>query len=609
MQLTSNAVRKLSCVVGALSLALLGGVPAAAEPSHGLSTFGDLKYPAAFTHFDYVNPAAPRGGRMVLFGGFTFDSFNNFIVKGDAASGLDLLFDSLMTRAADEPDALYGLIAKSVDIAPDKKSMIFQLRAEAKFSDGSPVTADDVVATLALLKEKGDPSYRLTLSEVEKAEALAPDKVRFTLAVPGRDLPKIIAGLPVLSKAYYKAHDFEQTTLEPPLGSGPYRIADFKQGTQVTFKRRDDYWAKDLPVNRGRYNFDELKFDYYREVGIALEALKSGNIDVREELTAKDWATAYDVPPVKDGRIQRLTLPDENPSGAQGWFINLRRAKFADPRLRKALDYAFDFDWTNNNVFYGLYTRTESFFENSEMKAKGPPTPEEVALLEPFRNDLPSEVFGEAYRPPHSDGSGFDRSLLKEANRLFAEAGWTVVDGRRVNAKGETLSIEFLNDDERFDRVVLPFIKNLKQLGVDATVRRVDSSQYQRRLKSYDFDIVTQRYILSLTPGVELRNYFSTASAGMEGSLNLSGIKSPAIDALIEKVNQAGSRKDLDIAARALDRVLRGGHYWVPHWFKASHNVAAWNKFSRPEKPPRYDTGIADTWWYDAAKAAKLTPR
>jgi microcin C transport system substrate-binding protein len=594
----------------ALPAVLLAATQAAAEPRHGLSSFGELKYPADFKHFDYVNPAAPKGGRIVTMGTGateTFDSFNSFILKGDAAQGLGLIYDSLMVRAGDEPDSVYGLIAQTADVASDGMSVTFRLRPEARFQDGSPITADDAVFTFNILKEKGHPGYRVALRNIEKVEALDPHTVRYTFTGSlVRDLPLTAAGLPVLSKAYYATREFDQTTLDRPVGSGEYEIGDFKQGAFVSYKRRNDYWAKDLPVNRGRGNFDEIRIEYFRDRTASLEAIKAGIVDLREEFTSRDWATGYNIPAVKEGRLIKLTLPDETPGGAQGFFLNTRRPKLADVRVRRALDLAFDFEWTNKNMFYGLYSRTESFFENSDMKAEGKPSPEELALLEPFRDKLPPEVFSEPYRPPVSDGSGSDRRLLREAGKLLDEAGYTVKDGKRVNAKGEVLEIEYLFTDPVSERVAGAYQKSLGLIGVILIPRRVDPAQYERRTKAFDFDITTRRYRMSLTPGIELQNMWHSRQASVDGSGNLSGIQNPAIDALIEKIVLAKSRKELVTAARAIDRVLRAGHYWVPQWFKAAHHVVYWDKFSYPAVKPKYDRGIPDTWWYDSEKAAKL---
>jgi microcin C transport system substrate-binding protein len=597
-------------LLGAL-LALAAPHPAAAaEAKHGLSAFGDLAYPADFQHFAYVNPDAPKGGTFSLIGWggvTTFDSLNNYILKGDAAQGLELLFDTLMTRAEDEPDAVYGLVAESATVADDRMSVDFKLRPEAKFSDGSPLTADDVVFSFDALKTKGHPLYAQMLQDVVKAEALDPRSVRYSFkGALTRDLPLTVAGLPILSKAYYATRDFGSTTLDPPLGSGPYTVGDVKQGRTITYKRNPDYWAKDLPVNRGRWNFDQIRFEYFRDRTAAMEAFKAGAYDFREEFTSKVWAMEYDFPAIRAGKVRKEVVPDETPSGTQGFFLNTRREQLKDPLVRQALDLAFDFEWTNRNLFYGLYTRTESYFENSDMKAKGEPSPVERSLLENLGAPVSPEALGTADVPPKSDGSGQDRNRLQEASKLLNQAGWTVKDGVRMNAKGEPLKLEVLNFEPVFERVTAPYVKNLRQLGIDATMRMVDPAQYQRRLKSFDFDITTERYTMRNTPGVELRSYFGSEAAPMEGSLNLAGITDPAVDALVEKVIAAKSRDELTTAASALDRVLRASHYWVPHWFKPSNDIAYWDKFSRPETKARFDRGVLDTWWYDRGKAAKL---
>ena len=616
LSLTTLAVRlvrlaRFAAVAASCSAAVICALsaPAHAEKAHALSVFGDFKYPPDFKHFEYVKPDAPKGGRISTYGGITFDTFNPFIVKGVPAIGLTLLFDPLMTASSDEPDTLYGLIAQSAELAPDRRSVTFFMRPEAKFADGSPVTSADVVFSFETLKEKGAPGYALPLREVAKAEAIDAHTVRYTFSGDRlRDLPLVVAGLPVLSRAYYSTRAFDQTTLtEAPLGSGPYLMSSFEKDKYVSYKRRADYWAKELPVNVGRHNFDELRFEYFRDRSIALEALKAGQIDMREEFTARDWSTAYDIPAVRDGRLLKSTLKDERPSGAQGFFLNMRRAKFADVRVRKALDLAFDFEWMNKNIFYGLYTRTASFFENSELKATGVPSPEEIKLLEPFRDKISKDVFGPPYVSPTSDGSGMNRDNMKLAAKLLDEAGWTIKDGKRANAKGEILTIEFLLEEPTLLRVIGPFEKNLKLLGLDFAARQVDSAQYENRVKSYEFDMIVQRFLMSSTPGIELKNYWSSEAAKMNGSRNLAGISNPVIDALIDKVIEAKSRAELTTAARALDRVMRAEHVWVPNWYKASHNIAAWNKFSWPAVKPRFASGVLETWWYDPAKAAKLS--
>ncbi|MEZ5874225.1 MAG: extracellular solute-binding protein [Hyphomicrobiales bacterium] len=515
-----------------------------------------------------------------------------------------------MVRAADEPDAMYGLVAESAEVADDGKSVTFYLRPEARFSDGSPLTADDVVFSFEVLKEKGHPIYHQTLRDVVKAEALDPHTVRYTFEGDlVRDLPLTVAGLPIFSKTYYSTKPFDQTTMEPPLGSGPYVIDNFAQGRTIVYRRDPDYWAKDLPVNRGRYNFDKIRYEYFRDRTAGMEAFKAGAYDFREEFTSKVWATEYDFPATRDGRVKKEVLPDETPSGTQGFFINTRRDKFKDQRVREALDLAFDFEWTNRNVFYGLYDRTQSYFENSPMKAEGAPSPQERALLEGLGAPVPEAALETAYLPPITDGSGQDRNLLIKAGKLLDEAGWTVKNGVRVNDKGEPLKIEFLMFEPTFERVIAPYVRNLKLLGIDARMRMVDPAQYQQRLKDFDFDITTQRYVMRNTPGVELRSYFGSAAADTSGSLNLAGISDPAVDALIERVVAAKTREDMTTAARALDRVLRAGHYWVPHWYKGTNTVAYWDKFSRPETKPKYDRGILDTWWFDEAKAGEIATK
>ncbi len=599
-----------TCCGALLVLALLMAGAAASERKHGLSAFGDLAYPADFEHFAYADPDAPKGGTFSLvgWGGVTtFNSLNNYILKGDAAQGLELLFDSLMTRAADEPDALYGLVAESAEVADDGMSVTFYLRSEAKFSDGTQLTAEDVAFSFDTLKEKGHPIYHQMMQDVISAEALNPATVRYTFKGElVRDLPLIVAGLPIFSKAYYTKKPFDQTTLDAPLGSGPYIVDRMAQGRTIVYRRNPDYWAKDLPVNRGRWNFDRIRYEYFRDRTAGMEAFKAGFYDFREEFTSKVWATEYDFPAIRDGRVKKEVLLDETPSGTQGFFLNTRRDHLKDPRVRKALDLAFDFEWTNRNVFYGLYQRTESFFENSPMKAEGEPSKAEKALLDDLGVKVAEEALGAVYLPPKSDGSGADRKLLFEAGKLLDEAGWTIKNGMRVNDKGEPFELEILTFEPSFERLTAPYVKNLKLLGIDARIRMVDPAQYQQRLKNFDFDMTTERYVMRNTPGVELRSYFGSDAAAIDGSLNLAGISDPAVDALIERILAAKSRDELETAARTLDRVLRNGHYWVPHWYKASHHVAHWDKYARPETKPRFDRGILDTWWYDGAKAATL---
>lgn len=581
----------------------------AATPRYGLSVFGDLKYPPGFTHFDYVNPDAPKGGTLRVTGLETFETVNPFILKG-SKEGLaePLLFDTLMARAQDEPDSYYGLVAKTAEVAPDGSWVAFDIDPRARFHDGSPITAADVVFTFDILVKEGHPSFRILYRDVEKAEATGRLRVKFTFT-PGqhRDLPTRLATLPVLSKAYYATHKFDETTFDAPLSSGPYRVEKLEPGRSIVYARVKDYWAKDLPVNRGRYNFDRISVDYYRDREIAFQAFFSGQYDFREDFTSRQWATQYDEPPVNSGLIVREVLPDDTPSGVQMFIINLRRKKFQDVRVREALDLAFDFEWTNHTLFYDQYRRTNSMFENSSLAAHAPPTRAERALLRPFRGQVPPQVFSKPFVAPVSDGSGRIRDRLRKAFHLLKQAGYTIKNGMQVDAQGQPLQIEFLLFESSFKRIINPYIRNLRRLGIKANIRIVDVANFKRRVDSFDFDIVIRRIVQRLTPGIELRNYFGSQFADIHGTLNIGGIKNPVVDALIEKVTSADNRPDLVTAVHALDRVLMWNRYVVPQWYKGAHNVAYWNKFDKPKISPKFDLGVLDTWWYDRAKAQMIT--
>ncbi len=602
---------------GHSALAPISSARAATEDEtarHGISAFGDLKYPPGFRHFDYVDPTAPKGGLFSQVGStraynqnfLTFNSLNTFILKGDAAMGMERTFASLMKRALDEPDAMYGLAASAVAITPDGLTYRFLLRPEARFHDGSRLTAADVVFSLETLKAQGHPIIRQLLREVTSVEADDESTVTVRFAqTRGRDVPLFVAGLPIFSRAYYATRVFDATTLEAPLGSGPYKVGRFEVGRYIEYDRVPDWWGTNLPVSLGQNNFDTLRYEFYRDRDVAFEGFTGGNYRFREEFTSRVWATRYDFPAIRDQRVKREIITDETPSGAQGWFINTRRAALANPKLREALNYAFDFEWTNKSLMYGSYERTHSVFQNSEMMAKGPPSPEERALLEPFRGRVPDEVFGEPFVPPVSDGSGQDRALLRKASRILRDAGFPVKDGRRVDANGKVVTIEFLMYEPTFQPHHMLFIKNLGLLGITATLRMVDPVQYRARLNDFDFDITVQRFSFSLLPGESLRSFFSSQAAATRGSNNLAGIADPAVDALIDAVIAANTRQELVTAARALDRVIRAGRYWVPHWYKASHWIAYWDVFGRPATKPRYARGIPDTWWYDGDEASK----
>jgi len=617
MAVTRRGLIRIGAAAAASS-AFGGGGPARADAEterHGMSVFGDLRYPADFTHYDYVDPGAPKGGVFSQIGpvtlynqsGSTFNTLNSFILRGDAAQGMETTFATLMARSDDEPDAMYGYAARGVRISEDGLVYRFALRPEARFHDGSRLTAHDVAFSLSVLKEKGHPIIVAQLRDLVGMEAADDGTVMLRFAPKrARDVPLFAAGLPIFSRAYYATHAFEESSMDIPLGSGPYRVGRFETGRYIEFNRVTDWWGANLPVARGFNNFDTMRYEYYRDREVGFEGFTAKSYLFREEFTSRVWATRYNFPALTDGRVKREVLPDDTPSGAQGWFINTRRAKFQHPKLREALIDAFDFEWTNKNIMFGSYDRTRSVFQNSKMMAEGMPSPDEIKLLEPFRGKVPDEVFGEPYSPPVSDGSGQDRMLLRRASKLLDDAGFAIKDRKRVTPKGERLSIEFLIEDPAFQAHHMAYIKNLATLGIDARLRIIDPVQMQQRLKDFDFDITVQRFSFSATPGDSLRTYFSSQSAAVKGSQNLAGIADPVIDAMIEHVISADSREALTTACRALDRLIRAGRYWVPHWYKASHWIAYWDTFGRPPTKPRYARGVPETWWYDRNKAAKL---
>ena len=607
----------LGLSVGALAATRLSiSAFAQATERHGMSAFGDLRYPTDFSHFSYVNVDAPKGGtysEIVSQRGFngsfqTFNSLNAFILKGEGALGMELTFAVLMVRSGDEPDAMYGLAARGVVISDDGLTYRFTLRPEAKFHDGTPITAQDVAFSFNMLKEKGHPIISQNLRDFKGAEA-ADERtavVRFS-EKRGRDVPLFVAGLPIFSRAYYAKQPFDQSTLEAPLGSGPYKVGRFEPGRFIEFERVKDWWGADLPVSRGVNNFDIIRYEYYRDRDVGFEGFTAKNYLFREEFTSRTWATRYTFPAFQDGRVKRDQIPDATLSGAQGWFMNTRRTQFKDRRLREAMIDSFDFEWTNKNIMYGAYERTVSVFQNSPLMAQGRPDAAELALLEPFRGKLPDEVFGEPYVPPVTDGSGQDRRWLRRAAQLLEEAGIVLMHGKRVLPDGTPVSIEFLVDEQTFTPHHLPYIRNLGTLGIAASLRVVDPVQYRARVDGFDFDVTVERFSFPSTPGDSLRNYFSSRAAATRGSQNLAGIADPAVDALIDIIIiGAKTRDELTTACRALDRVIRAGRYWVPHWYLPAHRIAFWDVFGRPPAQPRYFRGIPDTWWYDRDKATKL---
>ncbi len=607
---------QLTAAAGAASLPFSVQDKALAQANewrHGLSLFGDLKYPAGFEKFDYVNVDAPKGGRARLFSVGTFDSLNPYTFKGNATGLVGLTIDNLMTTSMDEASSEYGLIAESVKMPEDFSSVTFKLRAEARFHDGSPVTPEDVVWSMVELK-KSHPRYNFYYKNVVSGEKTGDQEVTFKFSESGnRELPQIVGQLPVLSKAWWtgkndkgETRNLNETTLEAPLGNGAYKVASVKPGRSITLKRNDDYWGKDLPVNLGQNNFDEIFTIYYRDSTVALEAFKGDEYDFRVENSSKDWATAYDFPAVKRGDVITEEITLKNSQGMQSFAINTRRGKFADARVRKALNLAFDFEWANENLFFGQYKRTNSFFSNSELAATGKPGAAELAILEPLKDKLPPEVFTSEYTNPVYGSQKNKRSNLRSAAKLLQEAGWTV-DAKRVlrNAKGEAFSIEFLLVSPLFERIVLPYVQHLNLLGIQTRVRTVDDSQYTRRVQTFDFDIVVGSWGQSLSPGNEQRDFWGSVSADRNGSRNLVGIKDEAIDQLIDKVIFAKDRGELVAATRALDRALLWNHFVVPMWHIPYQRVAYWNRFGKPDVQPDHSLGFPSIWWFDEAKAAK----
>ncbi len=583
-------------------LAMLGGIAAAADayasPSHCLTLYGKCKYAEGFKHFEYVNPDAPKGGSVKLAETGSFDNLNPFILKGVKAPGIGQLFESLMVQSQDEPMSMYGLVAKDAFVVPDNSYAEFTLRKEARWHDGTPITADDVAFSFHTLKEKGDPTYKIMFTPVGDCIKVGTDKVRFTfLDKTNNQLALLVASMPIISKAYYDTHDFEKTTLEAPLGSGPYKVASVDQGRSIVYQRVEDYWGKGLPVNRGQYNFATIRYDMYRDENVTLEALKAGEYDFRREYIARNWATAYDTPAVKSGKLIKREIPDYTPQGMQSFIFNIRKPKFADRRVREAIDLAMDYEWINKTIFYGAYIRNKSFFENTQFESKGIPEGKELELLKPFTNQLPPALFMETFRNPQTDGSGNARTNLLKAKALLEEAGWVIKDFKRVGPDGQPMHIEFLLRQPTMERVIGPMRKNLERLGIASSIRMVDDSQYQKRTDSHDFDIISiwiNRGIFY--PGTEQVALWHSSQADVKGANNLGGVKNAVVDALLEKLTSAKDEETLIAAGRALDRVLLWEHYVIPHWHSGSFRVAYWDKFGMPEVSPKYDLGF-QTWW------------
>ncbi|WP_292898604.1 extracellular solute-binding protein [Nitratireductor sp.] len=585
-------------------------------PLHGLSAFGDLKYAPDFSHFDYASPEAPKGGTFNFQPGYwffnqnvlTFNTLNAFVRTGDAPPRMEICFDSLMVRAYDEPDAIYGLLAESVTLSDDRNGFMFKLRPEARFHDGSPVTAEDVAFTYNLLKEKGHPQLQLPLAEMTEANADGTDLVnlRFSGAQSRRNI-LTVAGFPIFSKSFVEENGFGSSRLVPLLGSGPYKVGRFSAGRYVEYDRVGDYWARDLGPAKGFNHFDTIRIDFYRDRNAGFEAFKKGDVYWREEFTSRVWATGYDFPAIRDGRVLQTEIPGEKRPQLYGLVLNQRREQFKDVRVREAISLCFDFEWTNRNLFYDAYTRSHSFFERSPYMAEGEPSPEEQALLDRFRGEAPEAAFGDAVKQPTSDGSGRDRNNLRRARQLLTEAGWTPRDGVLHNEKGTRFTLEYLVRDEIFLRQDASFGENLRAIGIDASTRVVDASQYQSRQSAFDFDMISMAIGLTATPDANgLEQIFHSRTASVEGTYNFAGTADPVVDELIEIAGRAKSRDELTVTLKVLDRVLRARRDWIPNWHLTNHRVAHWDMFGYSENKPDYFFPVESLWWFEEEKARAI---
>jgi microcin C transport system substrate-binding protein len=597
-------------LVVTLTLLLAVAPVGSAAPVHALAMHGSPKYGPDFAHFEYVNPEAPKGGNVRLAAIGSFDSLNPFIIKGEAAAGIGGLYDSLTTASADEPFTRYGLLAESMEMAEDRSWIVFTLRSEARWHDGRPVTVDDVIFTFDLVRREGEPQIRFYYRDITAIEKLDGRRVKFTFAnTSNRELPLIVGEQAILPQHYWQEREFARTSLEPPVGSGPYRIDRLEPGRYIVYQRDPDYWGRDLPVNVGRHNFATIRYDYYRDTTVVIEAFKAGEFDYREENSSKHWATAYAMPEVEQGLLNKMRFDNDLPQGMQGYVINTRRTLFRDRRVREALGWAFDFERSNQTLFYGQYKRTRSYFDNSEMAALGRPSAAELELLEPYRDQLPPEVFTSEYNPPATPGDGRIRDNLRRAYELLTAAGWQVESNRLVHTEtGQPFEFEILLVSPLFERITLPYKQNLERLGINVRVRTVDTAQYIKRLETYDYDMIVFRWGLSQSPGNEQLNYWGSSAAQQDGSRNFAGVSSPVVDALLEKLISADDRDALVTACRALDRVLQWGFYVVPHWHIDYDRVLFWDKFGRPGITPAAGVQFG-TWWVDPEREARLRGR
>jgi microcin C transport system substrate-binding protein len=603
-------IRTLLAIVPLFTFAMSMVEAMAADPApvHAIAMHGTPKYDPGFTHFDYVNPNAPKGGSIVNEATGTYDSFNPFILKGVSAAGIGLLYDSLMSSSSDEAFTKYANLAESVVVPEDRSWVAFNINPKAKWHDGEPVKPEDVIWTFNALREKGHPFYRAYYGDVKSVEKTGERQVTFRFPGNGnRELPLIVAEISILPKHYWESRDFTKTTLEPPLGGGAYKIKTFEAGRSIAYERVKDYWGADLPVHKGQSNIDEIRYEYYRDREVATEAFKSGAFDLRAENSAKRWATSFDFPALDAGFAIKALIPHERPTGMQGFIFNTRRPYFSDPKVRMAIAHAWDFEWANNTIMYGAYTRTNSYFSNSELASeRGLPGGEELKVLEAFRGKVPDEVFTTLYEAPKTDGSGNIRGNLRKALKLLREAGWRVKDGKLTNPEGEALAFEMLLAQPSMEKLALPLQQNLKRLGIEMSIRSVDVAQYQQRTDTFDFDMIVGGIGQSLSPGNEQRDFWHSSKADIPGSRNQIGIKDPVVDALVDLVIQAPDRESLVARTRALDRVLLWGHYLVPHFHLRASRLIYWNKFSRPKVVAKYSNGYPGTWWIDPEKQAAL---
>ncbi len=599
MMTTSLATLRRAAYVGVAFAISLTAEFAVAEPRHGLAVHGQPKYSADFTHLDYANPDAPKGGTLRLAATGSFDTLNPWVIKGRAAAGTrNFLYETLMKRIWDEPFSMYGLIAESAEMPDDRSSIEFTLRPEARFNDGSPITVDDVIFSWETIRTQGRPNSRATFEQVARVEQTGATTVKFVFKNnDNRELPLLIGGfLPILSKAYWEERDFTETSLDTPVTSGPYVIEALDPGRSITYRRDPDYWGAAVPVNVGHNNFDVIRYEYYRDSGVALEAFKAGDFDMRMEFNPTRWATQYDFPAARNGRVALDVVDHGIASGLRGFYMNLRRPLFQDRRVRQALLLAFDFEWVNENLFHSAYTRTRSLFDNSDLRPEGQPDDVEAALLDPWRGQVPAEVFGTPFAPPTTDGSGNNRANLREATRILAEAGWQVRDGKLVNEDGAPFAFEILLVSESNEGIALAYERSLKRLGMDVTVRLVDSAQYQSLIESFDFDMIVSRRGVTLSPGNEQQNYWGSTVADNPGTRNVSGIKDPAIDAMIGTILGAEDRETLVAATRALDRILMWNYYVIPLYHQAGFPTALWDTVARPDNVPVYGA-VMETFW------------